>query len=271
LTGTLLPSARRRARWAVRVAVWSALALGAPASVAACGDGSPTLVAPVPADSAWDGAPLVLQVNQSAAMPQTPNGSMVLSYINTSPFNTLGELAMTSGGGAPETLFAQAQATQPGIVVRNWGANNLRVTNVSLNAQTPIRIQAIGPGMPGTTPVLLSIGTPLVLAPEQTAVGATQPSFMQLVIQNTSGERSVVAVIGGPQDSTGNNAYVIAVNADSTTGPVGSTNPPPPPGYFATTTGNTFTLGFNWGGASIFVANLSSSVAPPVTLVLRAL
>jgi len=80
-----------------------------------------------------------------------------------------------------------------------------------------------------------------------------------------------VAVIGGPQDSTGNNAYVIVVNADSTTGPPGSGNPPPPPGYFATTTGNTFTLSFNWAGASIFVANLSASVAPGVTLVLRSL
>lgn len=269
MTGTLPPSVRRRARWAVRAVVWSALALGAPASVAACADPLPTLTAPVP--GAWDGSPLVLQVNQTASMTQTPNGSMVLSYVNTSTFNTLGELAMTSGGGAPEWLLAQPQATQPGIVVRNWGANNLKITNVSLNAATPIRIQAIGPGMPGTTPRTLSVGTPLALAPEETATGATQPSFMQLVVQNTSGERSVVAVIGGPQDSTGNNAYVIVVNADSTTGPPGSGNPPPPPGYYATTTGNTFTLSFNWAGAGIFVANLSASVAPAVTLVLRSL
>src|SRR5829696_9137987 len=137
------PSVRRRARWTARAAVLAVLALGGPASVAACGGDGPTLSVPV-AD-AWNGAPLVLQVNQSAAMPQTPDGSMVLSYINTATLNTLGELAMTSGGGAPETLFAQAQATQPGIVVRNWRANNLKITNVSLNAATPIRVQAIGP------------------------------------------------------------------------------------------------------------------------------
>lgn len=218
----------------------------------------------------WDGSPLVLAVNQNAVMRQTPAGSMVLAYLNVATQNNLGELAVTSGGSAPAFLYADALGTQPGVLVNNWRANDLSITNVSANAATPIRIQAIGPGMPGTKPVPLPTGSPgVALASGQSAEGDTQPRWMQLVVQATSGARVVVAVIGGPADSTGNNAYVIAVNAASTTGPPGTAAPPP--GYYATTTDNAYTLTFNWQGARLFVANLSSSAAAPATILLRAL
>lgn len=251
---------------------WTTLAL----SVALAAGPARAQVAPAPsratATVTWNGAPRVLQVNENAALPQTPAGSVVFSYLNVSTQNNFGELALTSGGGVPVFLEVQPLATQPGFVVTNWRANNLSVTNVSANNATPIRIQAIGPGMPGTTPVALATGGPgLQLAPGAAAQGATQPRSMQLVVQATSGARSVVVAIGGPADSTGSNAYVIAVNADVTSGPRGSANPPPPAGYYATTTANTFVLDFNWAGSIVFVANLSSTAAPAVTLVLRPL
>ncbi|WP_420130419.1 hypothetical protein [Longimicrobium sp.] len=265
------PPPRGLAWRARRLAAWAVLAL----SVAACGD-SPTQVGSgpdpgpvIPVAPGWTGTPLVLAVNENARMPQTPAGSMVFSFLNLSRQNNLGQLAITSGGGAPEFLTAPALSSQPEILVRNWNANNLSVTNVSLNDSTPIRVQAIGPGMPGTTPVALPLNTKLALPSGETAQGPTEPRFMQLLVQATSGDRSVVAVIGGPQDASGNNAYVIAVNADSTTGPPGTL--PAPPGYFATTTGNSFVLNFNWAGGTIFVANLSASVSPPVSVVLRGL
>ena len=220
-------------------------------------------------NDAWDGSPMVLAVNQNARMQQTPAGSMVFSYLNLATQNNLGELAVTSGGGPPTSLLAFPLTTQPGIWVNNWNGDNLSVTNVSINTSTPIRIQAIGPGMPGTTPLPLPIGDPMALAPGQSAQGPTQPRFMQVMVQATSGARSVVAIIGGPPDTTGNTAKVISVNDSANTGP--GTNPPPPPGYYATTTNNSYTLTFNWGGADIFVANLSATVAPAITLVLRAL
>jgi hypothetical protein len=269
-------SARARAVWRSRagawwapLALWLALA-AAPAQAQAAPAGR---AAPARAAAAtWDGAQRVLQVNENAALPQTPAGSVVFSYLNLSTQNNFGELALTSGGGSPVFLEVQPLATQPGFVVTNWRANNLSVTNVSANNATPIRIQAIGPGMPGTTPVALATGGPgLQLAPGAAAQGPTQPRPMQMVVQATSGARTVVAAIGGPADSTGSNAYVIAVNAGSTTGPLGSANPPPPPGYYATTVGNTFVLDFNWAGSILFVANLSSTAAPAVTLVLRPL
>jgi hypothetical protein len=123
--------------------------------------------------------------------------------------------------------------------------------------------------------VALDTGGPgLQLAPGAAAQVATQPRYMQLLVQANSGARSVVAVIGGPADSTGSNAYVIAVNDAGNTGPaslLGAAAAPPPQGYYATTTANNFVFNFNWQGAIVFVANLSSSVAPAVTLVLRPL
>lgn len=228
------------------------------------------IIGQVTVNDAWDGSPLVLAVNQSARMPQTPMGSMVLSYLNVASQNNLGELAVTSGGSPPVFLYAEALATQPGVLVNNWKANDLSVTNVSANDATPIRIQAIGPGIPGTNPMALSTGSPgIQLAAGQCASGPTQPRWMQLVMTSTSGARGVLAVIGGPADSTGNNAYVIAINASATTGPPGTV--PPPPGYYATTTDNSYVLTFNWSGASVFVANLSSSTVPAVSVLLRGL
>jgi hypothetical protein len=199
-------------------------------------------------------------------------------YLNAATQNNLGELALTWGGAAPVFVQAEALATQPGFLVGNWRARDLRVTNVGANNATPIRIRALGPGMPGTA-APLSTGPPgLQLAPGATAQGSTEPRYMQLVVQATSGMRSVVVVIGGPRDSTGNNAYVIAVNDGADTGPPGTNVPPPdspitppPAGYYATTRGNTYVFNFRWGGAAVFVANLSAATAEPVTLVLRAL
>jgi hypothetical protein len=260
------------------VAAWALLAVTGPASPAAADGrgGYPglrtepfSLQGTRTVTQTWNGAPLVLEVYDNARMPQTPAGSVVFAYLNVARQNNLGELAISSGGDTVEYRFAPALATQPEAVVRNWGSNNLSVTNVSANDSTPIRIQAIGPGMPGTTPLALPQGTPVVLASGVTAQGPAGTGPMLLVVRAPGADRSVVAVIGGPADASGNNAYVIAVNADSTTGPPGSGNPPPPPGYYATTTGSGFSLGFQWGGSSVFVANLSSSVSPALSVILR--
>jgi hypothetical protein len=221
-------------------------------------------------DTAWNGSPLVLRPNENALMRQTPNGSMVFSYLNVSTQNNRGQLALTSGGGAPTFLDADALTTQAGILVGNWRANDLSVTNTSPNLQTPIRIQAIGPGIPGTSPVPLPTDAVGVsLAPGESAQGPAQPRYMQLVVQASGGIRAVAAIIGGPPDASGNNAYVVVVNDSVNSG--AGTPTPAPPGYYATTTANAFVLSFNWGGAEVFVANLSASNVPPLTALLRAL
>ncbi|WP_420130418.1 hypothetical protein [Longimicrobium sp.] len=265
-----------KARW---VAAWALLAVAGPASPAAAEDGrggypglrtEPFSVRGTrTVTQTWNGAPLVLQVLDNARMPQTPAGSVVFAYLNVARQNNLGELALASGGDSVEYRFAPALATQPEAVVRNWGSNNLSVTNVSANDSTPIRIQAIGPGMPGTTPLALPQNTPVTLAPGAAAQGPTGTRAMQLVVRAPGEDRSVVAVIGGPADASGNNAYVIAVNAEAITGPPGSGNPPPPPGYYATTTSSGFSMDLQWGGSSVFVANLSSSVSPALSVILR--
>ena len=221
-------------------------------------------------DSTWDGSPLVLQVNENANMPQTPAGTMIFAVTNEATQNNLGEIAFTSGGAPPRFLKLPANANQPSIIVNNWNANNLSVTNISANSQTPIEIQAIGPGIPGTHPQDLPIGPPgVTLNHGQTAQGNALPQYMQLVMQSNTSTLGVLAFIGGPLDSSGNNGYVVAVNDSVNTGP--GTGKEPPAGYYATTTSNTYTFSFNWGSSLVFVANLSPETADALTVIMRKL
>jgi hypothetical protein len=221
------------------------------------------------ADATWNGEPTTLAVNENVNMPQTPSGTTILSWENKATENNLGELMITSGGGAPVSKYADALANQPSIWLKNWDANNLSITNVSANTATPILIQAIGPGIPGTNPAALPVGNPgVALDPGDMAQGDALPQYMQLVVTCHSATLGVVAFIGGPQDDTGNNGYVVQVNAQQNSGPDG---PTPPIGYYATTTSNAYTFQFNWGSSLVFVANMSPSMADPIEVVMRAL
>jgi hypothetical protein len=218
----------------------------------------------------WSGAPVTLQVNDSVSMPQTPNGSMVLAYFNRSTENNLGTLTYTSGGSQPEPLVVPALAKQPSILVQNWMANNLNLTNTSANSATPIWVEAFGPGLPGQSCLNLTVGKPITISTTQCATGTASPNWMQLVFTSNTANLSVLAIIGGPQDSSGNNAYVIALNSPSgNTGP--GTGAPPPPGFYATTSGNAYTYQFNWGSSTLYVANMSPATAAAVQVTLRPL
>ena len=221
-------------------------------------------------DSTWNGAPTVLVGNQNVVMPYTTNGTMIFAYWNKSEQNNAGSLSITSGGGPPVFKNAPALVFQPSVWLNNWQSNNLSVTNISPNPKTPIQIQAIGPGIPGTTPLALPVGgAGQNLAYGQTAQGTALPQYMQLVIQSAGGTTGIVGLIGGPPDSTRNNGYVIAVNYSITSGP--GTGTPAPEGYYATTTSNKFVFQLNWGSSAVFVANLSALNAASLNIVLRAL
>ena len=219
--------------------------------------------------ASWNGSPTVLLTSQNTGMPQTPNGTTIFAATNQSTLNNQGQISLTSGGGAPNILPVPALTSQPTININNWQANNLSVTNISANNNTPILVQAVGPGIPGITPLPIVIGTPLLLALGQSAQTNALPQYMQLVIQVTGPTLGIIGVIGGPADQTGNNGYVIAVNSTANTGP--GTGQPAPTGYYATTTSNTYAYQFNWGSSLVFVSNLSPSTAQTVSVLLRAL
>jgi hypothetical protein len=211
----------------------------------------------------WTGTPTVLKLNDQVNMPQTPNGTVIVAAINQATLNNQGQIAITSGGSTVQDPTLDFGATAPWTYSNNYQASNLTITNISAQDATPIQVQAIGPGIPGVTPGSLVIGTPFTLNFGAVAQGGTNPQNMQLKIQNNTSTTSIVGVIGGPQDSSGSNGKVIAVNW-----PQGM---PTPPGYFAVSNSNTYTLNFNWMGGAIFVGNLSSSNAAAVVLTLRAL
>lgn len=218
----------------------------------------------------WDGSPETLAVHDSAAMPQTTNGSMILAFQNLAATNSAGTLAISSGGQQPEFFNAPANAGAPTILVRNWRANNLQLTNVSAYADTPIRIQAYGPGMPGQRTKPLPADTnPIPVSLGDTLEGSAQGGYMQLIFEYNSNQLALFALIGGPQDAAGNNAFVFAVNFSQ------PPSTPLPAGYTATTAGNSLTYQFNWatrifvayfGGAQLAVSNLQVTPQPTVTL-----
>ena len=220
-------------------------------------------------DASWNGAPLVLETNQNANLPETPNGAVVFAYQNEALQNNQGSIAITSGGSEPVEKQVPALANQPSIIVNNWKGNNLSVTNISANSNTPIRIQAVGPGMPGTNPQDLPIGQTVNMAPGQTAQGLAEPRYMQVVLRCSSGNLGVLVIIGGPLDANGENSYPIMVNYSANTGP--GTGNTPPEGYYATTTSNDYAYQFNWGSSTVFVANMSGDTAGQCDVVLRAL
>jgi hypothetical protein len=211
-------------------------------------------------DPNWSGAPLTLAWHESAAMPQTPNGSMILGRQNVSLQNNDGTLGLTSGG-PPQFLDVPAGSLMPSILVQNWKANSLKLTNLSANKDTPIAVQAYGPGLPGTPTPLLAGADPILLASGSTAAGKAPPSYAQLVMQSNTNDLTILALIGGPTDSTGNNGYLFALNY---------MGPPNPAGFTQVTPGNSISYMFYWTTA-LFVANLSPSNAQPAQVSLVSL
>ena len=213
----------------------------------------------------WDGSPkTITTLGDTLLMPQTPNGSTVFAYQTKATLNNSGQLALSSGSTL-ETLDADFGALVPSIHIENWQANNLTVNNISQQNATPIWVEAFGPGLPGQVTVPITVGTALVLnpAPGTTSVaqGVTPPKSMLLRMTSTTGDASVVVLIGGPPDQTGNNAYVFGLN-------VATANPA---GYTKVSAGNTISYPFNWGATVVYLANMSASTAAAVTLTLVAL
>jgi hypothetical protein len=217
----------------------------------------------------WTGGPATLTAaSPTVNMPSTAVGSMVLAYQNLTKDNNLGQLTITSGGSAPNNLPVDANANQPDIYIQNWQGSNLTATNTSTAiSSTPIWIEAVGPGLPGQHP--LSLGPTAVTIPAATpgqvvpcATGQGQAKYMNLVMTANSGQQTIVVLIGGPQDASGNNAYVFGLNFASSVAPAG---------YAGVSTTNSYTYQFNWGSSSIFLANVSSSTTAGVAVTLTAL
>jgi len=211
-------------------------------------------------DPEWDGSPMTLAWHESAAMPQTTNGSMVVAWQNTSDQNNDGTLSLSSGANPPQFFDAPALAVAPTILVQNWKANNLKITNLSANKDTPIWIEAYGPGLPGQTPIPLPAGPSIPVALNQTLQGSTG-GWMQLILEASSGELGLFAVVGGPPDASGDNAFIFAVNFPSAT---------TPPGYTMTTTNNSLTYQFNWGPNRIYVAYFGAGALAQQPKLMRA-
>jgi hypothetical protein len=214
-------------------------------------------------NASWDGTPKTLAVDGTLSIPQAPKGAMIFAYENKTTGNNDGSLVISSGADTVD-LDSPAGLPTPKILVKNWDANNFNVTNISGHPDTPIWVEAAGPGWsPKAGP--LTIGTATDLKPYEAVQGTTPPRLMQMKLMALSGDTTIIAVIGGLPNPTGSNAYVYALNWPST-------NPPPEQmGYTAATAGNTFSKTFNWGAAVIWIANLSGATATKASVLVRPL
>src|SRR5712675_363682 len=89
------------------------------------------------ASAPWNGSPSVLLVYQNLEMPQTPNGTAILSLTNQSlNLNNGGTLSLMSGGAPPQFFTVPANTNHPTIVIQNWYANN-RPSPTSARTTTP--------------------------------------------------------------------------------------------------------------------------------------
>ena len=219
----------------------------------------------------WDGSAITLKVSDSAMIPITPTGTMLLAWFNTAKTGGMGELSISSGGSVPIAYPTPSLANSPQVLMKNWGGNNLLASNSSYpGSDNPIWISAYGPGITTDFNPLPANGTPVVLTMLQAAQGNGSSTNMQLSMTNNLGTLAVVAIIGGPVGPDGSNGYVIALNADANTGP--GTPLPAPAGYYATTTGNSYVFFLkNWGASAIFVAGMSPRTTLNVTVALRSL
>jgi len=203
----------------------------------------------------WDGSPQTLDQYAGLTMQNPPNGSTVLGFWNQATQNNDGSLLVGSQGTA-NSYDVPALANGPSILVNNWQAQPVTVTNMSASAATPIGVEMYGPGIPGIYPVSLPVSTPVQLFPGDTAQGQAQPGSMVLQLTATPGSTATVVIIGGPVSGS-SNAYVYGLNMASA--------PPSPTPYTKTTSGSTLTTPtFNWGSSTIFVANLASANAGAV-------
>jgi hypothetical protein len=115
-----------------------------------------------------------------------------------------------------------------------------------MTADTPIRIQAYGPGIPGQCVKALQPGTPTQVQLGGAVITNASSAHSSLEFRSDAG-LALFGLIGGPSNPpgpTGNNAYVFAVNFPSLT---------TPPGYTATTQSNYYRYLLNWSGR-IYVA-----------------
>ena len=224
-----------------------------------------------PITTQWDGSPQTLQPGESVQMPQAPAGSAIFTAENLATLNNAGAVQITCGPPPPTSLNVDPETKS--FLIRNWNAQPFTAANISPQAQTPMQVQLLGQGL-APKPALLPVGgTPVSLASGACCQGPVPPRVLQLVLQSTSGDRSIVAMVGGPRDGAGNNAFVFGLNWDTNSGP-GSPSTPPP-GFYQTTMTNTIQYQVTWAnGGTMFCANLSSAYAnlsTPLTVGLRQL
>lgn len=185
-------------------------------------------------------APVTISTNESTGINQTLDGYMILTVQNLS--SSKATVLYSSGGTTPQQIEIEGGDNAPQIVIYNWAANNLNVTNLSSKAGTEVAIGLYGLGTP-TRP--LPVNEQIDLTQYMSAGRKTPASFAALQLASFGSSQATlffVFSVGRPV------AYALNVN-----------DPSAYPGY-VTDAGNQKRILNNWQGRDLFVINVSTHV-----------
>ena len=183
-------------------------------------------------ESAWTGKPVSLVPGKSVHMSQTPIGPLVFVYRNSSEKDQV-TLMLTSSGSVPMPITIQPGARLPGVYIHDWGGAELDVTNISATPSANVWISASGV-MPGAAYEELPWDKHVDFPSQHAARISPVQGLQQLIMQVTSSDQALIAIIGRGSDGGKTTARVLALNAPRNTGP--GTEKEAPPGYYSTTT-----------------------------------
>ncbi|AKQ68344.1 hypothetical protein A176_005256 [Myxococcus hansupus] len=202
----------------------------------------PKLVIDVKSSITINAAPVNISTNESTGINQTLDGYMILTIQNLS--SSKATVLYSSGGSTPQQVEIEGGDNAPQIIINNWGANNLSVTNLSNRDETEVAVGLYGLGTPTES---LPAGESVELK-QYTSAGAKTPAkFAALQLAaGASSETTLFFVfsVGKPV------AYALNVN-----------DPDYFPGYI-TSASNQTRITNNWQGRDLFVINVSTHVEP---------
>ncbi|NPC49627.1 hypothetical protein D7X99_37040 [Corallococcus sp. AB032C] len=187
-------------------------------------------------------APVTIETNESTGINQTLDGFMILTLQNLSPSKAT--LLYSSGGSTPQQVDIDGGNNAPQIVINNWGANNLTITNLSSKDGTQVAVGLYGLGTPSKN---LPESEQIELTQYQSAGRKTPVSFANLAL----------ASFGSPQTTI----YFVFSVGKPVAYAVNVSDPSFYPGY-VTDSGNQKKVINNWQGRDLFVINVSTHTSP---------
>jgi hypothetical protein len=172
---------------------------------------------------------------ESAVIDQTNDAFMILTLMS-GPADSKANVNITFGA---ESLDVEIDAglSVPQLVIQNFRANRLKITNLSTNVNTSVWVGLYGHGKPYTP---LKYDTPIQINQYQSTGGSTVANLMNLHLNSPSKEAAIFYFAKSEPTA-------VVLNSDGSGVPLGWTH----------TKDNNWQISKNWGANPLFILNAS--------------